>query len=84
VKVAVVVDAFPQASVAVKITVTAAEQSVERASKLFVQVTSEQVSEATAPPLLASQALIPVWLPDPSHSTVRFEASTVITGAVMS
>ena len=72
VKVAEVVAVFPQASVAVKTTVMAAEQSFESASKSLVQVTSEQASVATAPPLLASQALMPFWLPDPSHSTVRF------------
>ena len=84
VNVAEVVDALPHASVAVKITVTAVEQSFASALKLFVQVTSEQVSEATAPPLLASQFWIAVWFPVPSHSTVRFEACVVIVGAVTS
>jgi hypothetical protein len=84
VNVAEVVAEFPQASVAVKITVTAAEQSAEMVEKLFVQVTSEHVSVATAPPLLASQSVIAVPFPVPSHSTVRFEACVVITGGVTS
>ena len=56
VKVADVVDAFPQASVAVKVTVTAAEQSADSVEKSLVHVTSEQASVAEAPPLEASQA----------------------------
>jgi hypothetical protein len=49
-KVADVDEWFPQASVAVKVTVTAAEQSLAKALKSLVQITSEHVSEATAPP----------------------------------
>jgi hypothetical protein len=84
VNVAVVVAKLPQASVAVKTTVTAAEQSLANPLKLFVHVTAEQESEATAPPWLANQSLSAVVLPDPSHSITRFEACTEITGAVIS
>jgi hypothetical protein len=41
---------FPHESLAVKITGTSAEQSFKSALKLLDQVTSEQVSEAVAPP----------------------------------
>jgi len=82
--VAEVVEAFPQASVAVKITVTAAEQSLLSALKLLVHVTAEQASVAAAPPWLFNQSLSAVVLPDPSHSTTMFEAWVLITGAVTS
>ena len=84
VKVPVVVAVFPQASVAVKVTVTAAEQSADNELKSFVQVTVEQVSVAAAPPFEASHAAIAPPLPVPSHSTVMFDAWVVITGAVLS
>ena len=74
VNVAEEVAVFPQASVAVKITVTAAEQSLAKASKSFDQVTSEQLSVAVAPPLEANQASTAPWLPVPSHSTTIFAA----------
>ena len=83
-KVAVVVAAFPQASVAVKVTVTAVEQSAEIVLKLLVHVTTEHVSEAAAFPFVASHAAIASPLPFASHSTVMFDAWAVITGAVMS
>lgn len=78
------VAAFPHASVAVKITVTAAEQSLDNALKLFVHVTVEQASFATALPWLANQLFSADWFPVPSHCTIRFEACVVIDGAVMS
>ena len=58
VNVAVVEDEFPQLSVAVKVTETepVAPQVSETEAKLLVQVTLEQISEATAPPLEANQA----------------------------
>ena len=84
VKVAVVVTQLPQTSVAVKITVTDVEQSADSVEKLLVHVTVEQLSEAIAPPLLASQALKESVFPCPLHSTVVLEAETVTTGAVTS
>ena len=57
VKLAVVEDELPQASVAVKVTETAAEQSLAIALKLLVQVTSEQLSLETAPPLFANHSV---------------------------
>ena len=57
-KVADVEAEFPQASVAVNTTVTAAEQSFAIELKLLVQMISEQLSEAIAPPLLANQLVI--------------------------
>ena len=58
VNVADVVEEFPQASVAVKVTVAepVAPQVSETDAKLLVQVTLEQTSEATAPPFEANQA----------------------------
>ncbi|MBC8883011.1 hypothetical protein H9X57_05230 [Flavobacterium piscinae] len=73
-KVAEVVAVFPHASVAVKITVIAVEQSFDKALKSFVQVTSEQLSVAVAPPLDANQASTAPWFPDPSHSTTILDA----------
>ncbi|MBC8883015.1 hypothetical protein H9X57_05250 [Flavobacterium piscinae] len=52
-----------------KITVIAVEQSFDKALKSFVQVTSEQLSVAVAPPLDANHASIAPSLPVPSHST---------------
>ena len=59
VKVAEVVEAFPQLSVAVKVTVAepVAPQVSDTETKLLVQDTIQQISEATAPPLEANQAL---------------------------
>jgi len=51
---------LPQASVAVNTTVTAVEQSFDNELKLFVQVTSEHKSLATAPPLVCNQFVIAV------------------------
>ena len=72
--VAGVEELFPQISVAVNSTVTAVEQSLDNALKLLVHFTSEQLSLATAPPLLANQFAIAVWLPLPSHSTIMLVA----------
>src|SRR5690606_26539019 len=83
VKVPEVVAVLPQASVAVKITVIAVEQSFDKASKSFVHVTSEQESEATAPPFEANQSSTAPSLPEPSHSTAMFCAWVVISGAVV-
>jgi hypothetical protein len=84
VNVADVEAALPQASVAVKITVIAAEQSLLRLLKLLVQVTLEHASVAEAPPLLFNQFSSAFWLPFPSHSTTMFEASVLMTGGVTS
>ena len=84
VNVAVVFVAFPHASVAVNITVTAVEQSLDNELKLFDQVTFEQLSVAVAAPLFCSQLFNALSFPDPSHSTKRLDACTLITGAVVS
>ena len=86
VKVAVVLDVFPQSSDAVKITVAlpVAPQSSLRLVKLLDQVTPLQMSEATAPPLLDSQAFRAAVLPVPSHSTVWLEASVSMLGSTLS
>ena len=80
------VEVFPQESVAVKITVAVpvAPHVSETEVKLLLQVTSEQLSEATAPPLEASQVFKPWVFPFPSHSTVRSAACVEIVGAVES
>ena len=86
VKVAVEEAAFPQASVAVKVTALApvSPQRLLKLVKLFVQVTLLQVSLAVAPPLLASQAENrPVRSP-PVHSTELSAAATTMIGAVLS
>ena len=84
-KVADEVDVFPQSSVAVKITVAGVvpHESVSEV-KLLVQVTAEQLSVATAPPLDANHELKVVVFPDPSHSTSILVACVVISGAVVS
>ena len=67
---------FPQASVAVKVTVAAPvapHQSLNDV-KSFVQVTSEHGSDALAPPWELSQLFNSVVLLEPSHSTVSSEA----------
>ena len=86
VKVAEVVEAFPQASVAVKVTVAepVAPQVSETEVKLLLQVTEEQASLAEAPPLEANQAFKAAVFPKPSHCTVKSEASVAITGLVSS
>ena len=85
VKVAVVVVALPQSSVAVKVTVAlpVLPQSSLRAVKSLVQVTVPHSSSAVAPPLLESHPLKSAALLDP-HSTVRSEAVEVRAGAVVS
>ena len=85
-KLAVVEDGLPQASVAVKVTeaVPVEPQSSLNPSKLLVQVTSEHVSLETAPPLEANHAAKASWFPWPSHSTVAFEACVEIVGLVVS
>src|SRR5690606_40555688 len=72
VKVAEVELVFPHSSVAVKVTVAepVAPQRSLNALESFAQVTSPQVSELIAPPLLANQALRSAVFPLPSHSTV--------------
>jgi len=84
VKVAVEVSKFPQLSVAVKVTLTAAEQSFAKALKLLDQVTEEQASEATVPPLELNQACSASVFPLPSHSTIVLLAAVVICGLVVS
>ena len=58
VNVADVLDSFPHSSVAVNSTVAdpVAPQSSDNPEKLLLQVTSPQISEAVAPPLLANQS----------------------------
>ena len=72
VKVAVLEEALPQASVAVKVTdaLPVDPQRSESDEKLFVQETPEHASDAVAPPLEANQAVSAAELPAPSHSTV--------------
>ncbi len=86
VNVAVVDEARPQPSVAVKVTVTepVAPHSSLNASKSLDQVTPLQTSPAMAPPLLANQAFKASTFPAPSHSTTSSEASTSMLGAVVS
>ena len=69
VKVAVELEAFPQLSVAVKVTEAepVAPQVSETEVKLLLQVTAEQLSEATAPPFEANQAFKTAVFPLPSH-----------------
>ncbi len=86
VNVAVVEDWLFEASVAVKVTVAVpvAPQPSLNPLKLFVQVNPEQVSLATAPPLLANHAFNAAVFPFPSHSTVWLMADTVMVGGVLS
>ena len=87
VKVAVVVLEFPQASVAVKITVAkpVSPHPSLSAVKLLLQVTPLQSSlAAPVDPLLANQSAKACWFPAPSHSTVKSEAFAVIVGSVVS
>ena len=85
VKVADTLLLLPQSSVAVKVTVAepVAPQSSLNATKLLLQVTPLQISEAVAPPLLFNHAFRASALPAPSHSTVSSEAA-VISGLVVS
>ena len=75
-KVAVVDVLLPHASVAVKITVAApvAPHKSLKPVKLLLQVTPEHTSLAAAPPLFANHAFNAPVFPDPSHSTVLFDA----------
>ena len=87
VKVAVVVVKFPQASVAVKVTVSVpvAPQSSLRPVLSLVQVTPEHASDALAPQLFANHAAkAPEGSDVPSHSTVLSEAATSIVGFAVS
>ena len=86
VNVAEVVAVLPHASMAVKVTIAApvAAQSVLRDSKSFVQSTPLHKSVAAAPPLASSHSARSDALPVPSHSTVRFIASSSITGETVS
>ena len=85
VKVAVVEEEFPQASVAVKTTVAepVLPQRSDNPLKLFDQVTAEQ-SVADAPPLEFSQLLSCVKFVLELHSMVRFAADDTIAGGVIS
>ena len=78
VNIAVVLDVFPQASVAEKMTVAPLVDPhvAVMASKSLLHVTPLQTSEAEAPPLFASHASTSAVFPKPSHSTVMLEAST--------
>ena len=75
--VAVVLEAFPQSSEAVKVTVAppVMPQSSLKPMKSWVQVTLLHPSVADAPPLLASHDSRSVALPAPSHSTVASDAA---------
>ena len=86
VNVASVVLAFPQSSVAVKITVVlpVAPHSSLKLVWLLVQITELQASLADAPPKLSNHACSCAVFPAPSHSTVSSLASTSITGGVTS
>src|SRR5438132_486099 len=86
VKVAVVLLALPQSSVAVNLTVAApvAPHRSLRAVKSLLQVTPPHASVAVAPPWLASQVASAALLPLPSHSTVASAAGVVIEGGVVS
>ena len=82
VKVAVVLLALSQSSVAVKITVTepVAPQSSLNAKSLLHSMLL-QLSVAEAPPLLSNHASNAAMLPMPSHSTVWSAACMSMTGA---
>ena len=86
VNVAVVLEVFPQSSVAVKVTVSApvAPQRSLKPALLLLQVTLPHASLATAPPLLESQAAKAAALPAPSHSTVSSAATVSMLGSVVS
>ena len=86
VNVAVVLEVFPQSSVAVKVTVSApvAPQRSLKPALLWLQVTPPHASLATAPPLLESQAAKAAALPAPSHSTVSSAATVSMLGSVVS
>ena len=86
VKVAVVLVALPQSSVAVNVTEAApvAPHSSLSAVKSWLQVTFPQMSLAMASPLLANHAFNSSLLPAPSHSTTKSEAATSMLGAVVS
>ena len=86
VKVAELVEVFPQASVAVKVT-TAEPVAPQRSLsdvKSFDHVIAEQLSEASAPPLDTNHAFKASVFPAPSHSTVWPEAGVVIVGSIVS
>ena len=86
VKVAEVVLKLPQSSVAVKVTVAdpAPPHEVVIEVKLLDQVTPLQTSVADAPPCEFNHAFNCAVLPEPSHSTVLFEAAGKMTGAIVS
>ena len=85
VKLATVLEALPQSSVAVNVTVAppVAPHAAFKASKSFVQITPPHASVASAPPLPASHASRSAMLPAPSHSTVSSAAAST-SGAVVS
>lgn len=86
VKVACVVDEFPQLSVAVNVTVSepVAPHGLLNPAELWVHVTLLHISEAAAPPWLSNQDWKAAVFPAPSHSTVALEAGVSIDGAVVS
>ena len=86
VKVADVEVVLPHASVAVKITVAAPVEPHKSLSELksLVHVTLPHTSEASAPPLSASQAVNSALFPEPSHSTVSSAADVSMLGSVVS
>ena len=86
VKMAVVLVLLPQLSVAENVTVAepVSPQSSLKPEKSWLHVTSLQPSEASAPPLSASQASRSALFPAPSHSTKASAASTSMVGAVKS
>ena len=86
VNVAVVLEALPHSSVAVKVTVAlpVAPQSSDNPVKSLVHVMLPQRSVAKAPPLDANHSSRSSVFPCPSHSTVRLDACTSITGELVS
>src|SRR5205085_1490150 len=86
VNVAEVLDALPQSSVAVNVTVAlpVLPQPSLRPPKLLLHDTALQTSFAVAPPFEASHAFNAARLPPPSHSTVMPDADVVTDGAFVS
>ena len=85
--VAEVVEALPQSSVAVNVTVAEPvlpQSSLNAVKSLDQVIPVEQASEAAAPPLDDNQACKAAALPAPSHCTVALTAAVSIVGAVVS
>src|SRR5688572_1749855 len=84
IKEAVVDDALPHPSVAVKVTMilpVAPHCELELPS-LLLQVTPEHISDAVAPPLPDNHEFRSLTFPAPSHSTVMLEAARMEGGVV--